>query len=45
MYEYIIWHKPTNQQMSIFGRTYEQACNKWGVNPKDCDCLIAEYVD
>lgn len=45
MYEYFIINLNTNKTTTIFGRTYEGACEKWNINPAEHELIDCEYVD
>ena len=45
MYEYRIVNKNTNEEDTIFGYTYADACKRCKVNPNEMLVIDCEYVD
>lgn len=45
MYEYRIINRKTEEETFVFGRSYAQACIKYGIDPDEYIVIDREYVD
>lgn len=45
MWEYTIRNLKTDEQTMIWGYSYEDACRRWNINPKEWWLQYWEYVD
>ena len=45
MYLYAIYNKVTLEEIDVQGHSFEDACRKHGLNPKEWTVLGREYVD
>jgi hypothetical protein len=45
MYEYRVVNRKTEQETTIFGRTFIDACRRWKVEPAELMVIDCEYVD
>lgn len=45
MYEYNIINLKTQEEDIIYGRKYQDACDRAGLDPKEWKVIYREYID